>query len=697
MNFKIKPIALLLSCAAITLTGCKDDMLGDGNDRDNLASGSYVHVSAGISLPSTRSATDAGPTDPADGSSTNNDQTNSNATPDYEYGFDYENEIRTMILVYATQDNKFITHSIVNGITKAPANNTQYDYEVVGEIAHETLQSAYENNILTNSGSTPQGVKVFAICNYTDNLYNKFTNDAVQGQTDWIDWVGTVNEGHSDAGSQPTIQNTIWAPRSFLMSNYSMANVKFPATLDEWDNYTDKNTPWLLNADGDQEGSDLTAIQVERSAARLDFRDASEDGDQVYKLKIHEESYGDTSKDDPDTQDPNGDLNLVSIKLNRMALVNMSKNFYYFRRVSDDGTMNGANFAYLGREKMTGGDPKTANYVVDCDAQDKKAVGGMSLDKEKTNFNFPLYKLAENGTDTLYNKSAWYVDNISQVLSGPTDSWTGWTGDPDKRYHIWRYITENTIPEAENQKTVQSTGIVFKARIEPGDDIKAITSDDDPAYKYMSKDVVTALNNPSATSAILYSFENRLFAGPKDLVAAAVLDGENSALYGAVNAVLKNWKKGTDGNYKLDKTGTGDALTVKDANDIYTEGTAATKLSDLTDANVSPLAPDAKITVYRATDENDGEGYGYYCYYFYWLRHNDNNKSGLMGPMEFASVRNNVYKLAVTSIGKIGHPTNPGDDPDPEEPGDPDEDPTNYIKVDVEVLPWVVRVNDIEF
>ena len=67
--------------------------------------------------------------------------------------------------------------------------------------------------------------------------------------------------------------------------------------------------------------------------------------------------------------------------------------------------------------------------------------------------------------------------------------------------------------------------------------------------------------------------------------------------------------------------------------------------------------------------------------------------------MEFAVVRNNVYKLCVDSIEKFGHPTPGGDDPDPDkpDPNDPDEEGEYYFKVSVKVLPWVVRVNHIEF
>ena len=68
-----------------------------------------------------------------------------------------------------------------------------------------------------------------------------------------------------------------------------------------------------------------------------------------------------------------------------------------------------------------------------------------------------------------------------------------------------------------------------------------------------------------------------------------------------------------------------------------------------------------------------------------------------MRSMEFAVVRNNVYKLAVTNISKLGHPRVSENDPDPVDPEDPDEDGDVYLSVSVEVLPWVVRVNNIEF
>lgn len=61
--------------------------------------------------------------------------------------------------------------------------------------------------------------------------------------------------------------------------------------------------------------------------------------------------------------------------------------------------------------------------------------------------------------------------------------------------------------------------------------------------------------------------------------------------------------------------------------------------------------------------------------------------------MEFAIMRNNIYSLAVTDINMIGDPF-----VDPT-PNIPDEYPDNKtaLNVEVKILPWIVRYNDIEF
>ena len=61
-----------------------------------------------------------------------------------------------------------------------------------------------------------------------------------------------------------------------------------------------------------------------------------------------------------------------------------------------------------------------------------------------------------------------------------------------------------------------------------------------------------------------------------------------------------------------------------------------------------------RFTIYRANNNGD-----YEVLYYYWNRHNNNGMPATMGVMEFAVVRNNVYKLCVDKISLLGHPTNP--------------------------------------
>lgn len=98
--------------------------------------------------------------------------------------------------------------------------------------------------------------------------------------------------------------------------------------------------------------------------------------------------------------------------------------------------------------------------------------------------------------------------------------------------------------------------------------------------------------------------------------------------------------------------------------------------------------------------KEDTTGGKFYCYYAYWNRHNDNGKSTVMGPMEFAVVRNNIYKLDIKNILKLGHPTDPTNPTDPDEPWNPttpDEEDKLTMDVNVSVLNWAVRVNHITF
>ncbi|MCD8301457.1 MAG: fimbria major subunit, partial [Prevotellaceae bacterium] len=317
----------------------------------------------------------------------------------------------------------------------------------------------------------------------------------------------------------------------------------------------------------------------------------------------------------------------------------LSNSFYYLRRVSKDGTSTGDDFAYCGTEWYSSAD-ETGNYVVDTDANDKENYGG-----EDMSANFEYYMFGTEGNPTLAGLDWTKLSDLED--SDNDNSWN--SGNTYGDYHIWRYATENTIPAAvKNQKNGISTGIVFKGLINITDEeLKAnlIREDDE--------------------DGIIYVYENYLLG-----------------TWSRVEEIAEN----EEGKY--DSYGESFCRSVAVALEEITEkeNEGISKVQALADAGFTGYAPN-----------DDGE---YEVYYYYWNRHNDNGKEGVMGPMKFGVVRNNVYKLSVTDIALFGHPDpdNP-DNPDPDrpDPDEPDEELKYYFKLEVQILPWVVRVNDITF
>ena len=214
-----------------------------------------------------------------------------------------------------------------------------------------------------------------------------------------------------------------------------------------------------------------------------------------------------------------------------------------------------------------------------------------------------------------------------------------YTGD----YKIWCYAKENTIPGIDAQKHNVSTGVVFKGELAAGE-----TASD-------------AVKTAMAAGERIYVFNNVLYGAWSDVEAAA--------------------KAGTDPTLQA----------------AYNQ--AATGVA----ADAEPTGAAAAAAGFTGYSPKNGK---YYVYYYYWNRHNDNLDPYNMGVMEFAVVRNNVYKLAVDKISRFGHPTppdpfnpdpDPEPDPDPVYPDDPDESVIYYFNVTVKVLPWTVRINNIEF
>ena len=101
-----------------------------------------------------------------------------------------------------------------------------------------------------------------------------------------------------------------------------------------------------------------------------------------------------------------------------------------------------------------------------------------------------------------------------------------------------------------------------------------------------------------------------------------------------------------------------------------------------------------KITANSTNTEAKNAGIDVYengrCYYYSaQIKHFDNGVDAI-GVMEYAIMRNNIYSLAVKSIKEIGDAR-----VDVTE-NTPISDIRAYVDLEVSILPWIVRFNDLD-
>lgn len=821
--------------AAFLFASCAKEAIDEaapGETVENGGGGEYVYLSARVELPSgdsfgTRSATDDKPDSPSD------------EKPDTEVGYDFENNVSTCLLVIADENNNFVAAAAVSGIRmQADGINGRPGFNATAQFPRQQLK----NNAYNDDGSlkgTGQ-FRVFAFCNNSDLVTRKiaaigrnedtFTYTTRDGEVrnellskDLSLLTGFVEENPMLPGATPTTSNNIWAPNRFMMSNAKLKEVSLPENEEDWDKYTDADSPFNLSGANEEGPDNSGSIVVERLAARFDYRDASADeeeangvGNNIYKVLGTVESSGGSA---------GMTTNLVNIKLSRIGLVNMAKDIYYLRRVSANGQNKPSDLC--GLETSAYGEKNWFNYVVTPHAAEMKE--GMTTADVWPWYNFPLYtkEVSDVAGANYYAKAEWSVYNLGDVVKGTQyDQWTGPEEGQKYKYHIWRYCTENAIPAgpgADNRENplqdhIFTTGIVFKGKLLAGKYLgahregtvllgenKVETPATVPYMSYnaqlailastlglplgeaeITNELVTAAKatavaengnlaelklykpNPDGGDGetigwdkidensfagmtsypALYLFEGNLYAGFNEAAEYAYYDGRGGTLYQAMQDVMSHyWLKESDpvqitvagveqpvnGFVQMEgNPGAGyEQLTVEIFAEILglrpqSSLLAGEKFHDRqnygvrwvdTESNTDKETANFKrwltngdsmfhFTIYDATNEEDNygegdnstsQGYGYYCYYFYWNRHNDNGVPGVMAPMEFSVVRNNVYKLAVTKINQIGHPIDPSNDPTPPDPHDDDEEQNVYLNLQVEVLPWTVRVNNIEF
>ena len=354
-----------------------------------------------------------------------------------------------------------------------------------------------------------------------------------------------------------------------------------------------------LTLESNPEDDPATAeVNVERMAARLDYK-----------------TTGNYTCDDPAYESNN---QKATVEITGAALVNnLTAGSYLLKRVADD--VNGTNLSYLGDETADENGVAT-NYV---------------LDPWTTNKSKDLY-------------GEWF-GNISQ----DPNYWAAYVQQGTSVSDGWQrigYTLENTTA-ADAAGSDYSTGVVFKAIFHP----QGVANYQGGATFFALGTHLFASMEDMMTyvyGADFSQFDNKIDActdwtAVKNF-AASLLDndpsGYKSFLQGQdeaqdlaqVKESLK-WKA-----YMLNKCGYSASLN----NGVY---------SVTLDQNEDISTREA-LQPYETRTYEDAT-----CYYTWWVRHSNDNDDTKKGIMEYAIVRNNIYKLTVNSIYSLGGPV-PGED-----------------------------------
>lgn len=748
--FGLVSAILLLAAGA----SCSNDALDPNKSQNGLLNtdenAGGVYLSVDFQLPSDRGVSRSHTVDP-------DPSTGSQSNDGTEVGLDAENYVSSALIVLAATE----------AYSNSNINIEKYGYIVAGEVPSNRIQTAttslggkqYKatarlqkenlNDIYTayGDGNVPE-VYVFVFANPTTELISLFGSEKNPfGSAAWINETCEVIQT-TDASQSKNVG--IWGTNSFLMNNVKLTKRELPKTLLEWENFSSVEKPFHLSDkndnsvdnsyDYDKENPDRNprgTILVERSVARFDFKDGSNTSRaNTYNVLLNTNSEGDFDEAQP----------IVDIEIDKMCLVNMSNKFYYLPRVSPNG--QDQDIELCGFEKpwtRVAGVYSGGNYVVGPYA--KEFGGSTIMTGFETYFNFPFFD--ENGSfnNETMSSTRWDVVKVDDVLKGNQDQ--------KKEYHIWRYVTENLIPENESKQVNGiSTGVVFKGKM-IGSEVSDGTTYYEEAWNegnianiqnclngksFTYNGEIVTLKGNSKEDPILYYYSGHLYMGWRHIRQAAIQASvtintagnmeinRSNSLYkavfgdGPIPTYTQDGKENhmvyvdpSDGQKKViddpmwaaaqaDTSGPEWDGYIKSANYAWSLWALNGKeTSEEGGANVSETLKNmrlavtgAGITIYQSSND-DSYGPGYYCYYYYWNRHNDNGLPGSMGPMEFDVVRNNVYKLSIENIARLGHPRIPENDPNNPTPDTPDESDEIYLDVRMEILPWVVRKNEISF
>lgn len=327
----------------------------------------------------------------------------------------------------------------------------------------------------------------------------------------------------------------------------------------------------------------------------------------------------------------------ATVEITGAALVNnLTAGSYIIKRVADD--VNGTNLSYLGDETADENDAAT-NYVLDP------------------------WTASKNGN--LYG--TWFMNGSSDP-----NWWAGYVqpgtsvSDGAETWQRIGYTLENTTA-ADAAGSDYSTGVVFKAKFNPQG--VANYTDGETFFAYGTKIYASMEDMMAGFYGSKFDDLDNItscatWGDVKQFITSTLLtndpSGYNKYLEGLAEGkddseTVANASSLTWGNYMLNECGYS-----KDENGkvVLDQNGKVTRIA---------LQPYGTRTYEDAT-----------CYYTWWVRHSNDNDDTKKGIMEYAIVRNNIYKLTVNSVYSLG-----GEVPEEES-----------LIVDVYVNDWLLLDNE---
>lgn len=401
------------------------------------------------------------------------------------------------------------------------------------------------------------------------------------------------------------IQQKAWTETNGKYTNFLMSSADEP---------TEKLT---INNNSENEPAKVT-VNVERMAARVDY--------------LAENEYTCT--------DPA--YNGATVEITGATIVNrLTAGSYLLKRVAND--VNSTNPEYLGDETAT--NTVATNYVLDP----------WTALKTQQNLTGTPFTVNERNVAAagLYNDET-YIPTRSD---NPED-WAGYckagVDATEDDYLRVGYALENTTGKLETSLNY-NTGIVFKAQFHPVGVIGDYTD-----------------------GQTFFTYNGKIYPMLTDMMGQLNGIADFSTYVGKKIAALTSWDELKDfaasitndptgyRTYLEDYANTHSAEEFNTADELKWEYYLSYKLGVFENSQDGPEINqndiNTRAVLYKSSGELLRTYYKGQCYYIWWLRHSNDGNDETNGVMEYAIVRNNIYKVRVNSIYSLG-----GDIPDNEQ------------------------------